>query len=57
MAAVTAARFNPALAAFRERLRANGKPNKTAFIAVLRKLVILANALVRDDRLWTPQKP
>ncbi len=57
MAAVTAARFNPALAAFRERLRATGKSNKAAFTAVLRKLVILANALVRDDRLWTLQKP
>jgi len=57
MAAVTAARFNPALTAFRERLRAAGKPPKAAFIAVLRKLVILANALIRDDRLWTPQKP
>ena len=57
MAAVTAARFNPPLAAFREKLRAVGKPPKTAFIAVLRKLVILANALVRDDRIWTPQKP
>jgi transposase len=57
MAAVTAARFNPALAAFRERLRATGKPNKAAFIAVLRKLIVLANALVRDDRLWAPQKP
>jgi len=57
MAAVTAACFNPALTAFRERLRAAGKPPKAAFIAVLRKLVILANALIRDDRLWTPQKP
>jgi transposase len=57
MAAVTAARFNPALTAFRERLRAAGKPPKAAFTAVLRKLVILANALVRDDRLWSPQKP
>jgi hypothetical protein len=27
------------------------------FTAVLRKLAILADALVRDDRLWTPQKP
>ncbi len=57
MAAVTASRFNPALTAFRERLRAAGKPPKAAFIAMLRKLVILASALIRDDRLWSPQKP
>jgi hypothetical protein len=24
---------------------------------VLRKLVVLANALVRDDRLWSPEAP
>ncbi len=57
MAAVTAARFNPPLSAFCKRLRAAGKPAKVALTATLRKLIILANALIRDDRLWTPQKP
>lgn len=55
MAALAAARANPALHAFRERLRERGKPHGVALTAVLRKLVILANALVRDNRLWTPE--
>lgn len=55
MGAVAASRFNPALKAFRDRLVATGKPKMVAVIATLRKLVILANALVRDNRLWTPK--
>ena len=55
MAALAAARANPALRAFRQRLRAAGKPHRVVLTAVLRKLVVLANALVRDDRLWTPE--
>lgn len=57
MAALAAARANPALRAFRERLRAAGKPHRVALTAVLRKLIVLANALVRDNRLWTPAAP
>jgi len=55
MAAVSAARCNPDLKAFYERLRAAGKPAKLALTAVMRKLVILANSLVREDRYWTPK--
>ena len=52
MPALTAVRFNPDLKAVYDRLRAAGKPAKLALVAVMRKLVILANVLVRDDRLW-----
>ena len=55
MAALAAARANPALKVFRQRLRAAGKAHRVVLTAVLRKLVVLANALVRDNRLWTPQ--
>ena len=55
MAALAAARANPPLKAFRDRLRDKGKPHRLALTAVLRKLVVLANALVRDNRLWTPE--
>ena len=48
--ALSAARFNPDLKAVYDRLRARGKPAKVALVAVMRKLVILANVLVRDDR-------
>ena len=36
-------------------LRARGKPPKVALTAVMRKLVVLANALLKQDRLWTPR--
>lgn len=57
MAALAAARANPQLKAFRQRLLDKGKSHRTVLTAVLRKLIVLANALVRDDRLWTPIKP
>jgi transposase len=50
--ALSAARFNPDLKAVYDRLRAKGKPAKVALVAVMRKLVILANVLLRDDRTW-----
>jgi transposase len=54
MAAVAAANSNPALKAFYDRLVAAGKLPKIALTAVMRKLLVLANTLIRDDRLWTP---
>lgn len=57
MAAVTASRFNPHLATFYRRLIAAGKKPKVALTAVMRKLVVLANTLLREDRPWQPQPP
>jgi transposase len=54
MAAVSAARFNPALKALYDRLIANGKKPKVALTAVMRKLVVLANTLARENRPWKP---
>lgn len=51
-AALTASRHNPDLAHFYRRLRAKGKKPKVALTAVMRKIVILANTLVRENRLW-----
>ena len=34
-----------------------GKPAKVAITAIMRKLIILANALIRDDRKWTETAP
>jgi transposase len=53
--ALSAARCNPDLKVVYDRLRAKGKPAKLALVAVMRKLVILANVLVRDDRTWQPR--
>lgn len=57
MPALVALRFNPDLKAVYDRLRAAGKPAKLAITAVMRKLLILANALLRDNRKWTPTMP
>ncbi len=51
-AALSAARHNPDLCAFHKRLVENGKKPKVALTAVMRKLVILANTLIKEDRLW-----
>lgn len=57
MAATSAIRFNPPMQAFFERLRASGKQHKVAMVAVMRKLITLANALLRADREWQPAPP
>jgi transposase len=57
LAALSAARFNADMRAFYQRLRAAGKPPKAAIIAVARKLVVLANTLISNDRMWQPQPP
>ena len=57
LAAFSAIRCNPALKAMYERLRAAGKPFKVAVIAVARKLIVLCNTLVAQDRIWTAEPP
>ena len=54
MAALTARRFNPGLRVFYERLRAAGKPVKVAMVGVMRKLIVMLNAVVKRDTPWTP---
>ena len=58
LAALSATRFNVDMRAFYQRLTAAGKPPKAALIAVARKLVVLANTLISEDRTWElrPQK-
>ena len=57
MPAIVAMTHNPDLHAFAERLRAKGKNTQAVITAVLRKLLVLANTLVAENRLWTPQRP
>jgi transposase len=52
MPAIVATRFNPDMKAKYEQLISNGKCKKQAFTAIMRKLVVLANALLRDGRKW-----
>jgi len=53
MPALVAIRFNPDLKAKYDQLVAAGKEKKVAITAVMRKLLVLANALLRDNRKWT----
>ncbi len=52
MPALVAARFNPDLKAKYQQLIAQGKPAKIAITAVMRKLIVIANTLLKADRLW-----
>jgi transposase len=55
MPALAAARFNPDLKATYTQLVKAGKPAKLALTALMRKLIVLANALLRARRTWTPK--
>jgi transposase len=52
MGAMVAARHNPLLKAFRDRLVAQGKPKIVAIIATARKLLTILNAIIRDQKPW-----
>jgi len=49
MAALSAARFNPILSSFYQRLRAKGKPHKLALTAVMRKLLLALNHSLKPE--------
>jgi transposase len=55
MPANSAARHNPDMKVFYDRLIAKGKLAKVAITAVMRKMLVLANTLVSQDRLWEPK--
>ena len=52
MAALVASRHNPLIAAFYQRLRGEGKKPKVALTACLRKLLVILNAMLRDNKKW-----
>jgi transposase len=52
MGAMVAARFNPQLKLFRDKLVTAGKPTLVAIIAVARKLLTILNAILRDKAPW-----
>jgi transposase len=52
MGAMVAARYNPALKVFRDRLIAAGKPKMVALVAVARKLLTILNAIIREATPW-----
>ena len=54
MAALVAVRFNPQMKAVYERLQSRGKVKKVALVAVMRRLLKIMNAMVRDQRRYEP---
>jgi transposase len=54
MAAMSAIRCNPPLKVFYKRLRDAGKPFKKAITAVMRKLLVMLNTMVKTNSPWNP---
>lgn len=52
MAALSASRHNPRIREFYESLITRGKPKKVALVACMRKLLVILNAMVRDQKAW-----
>jgi len=48
MAAVSASQHNPVLAAFYQRLRAAGKPANVCLLAVMRKMIVVLNRMLKN---------
>ncbi len=57
MAALSAIRFNDRIKSFYERLIGRGKAKKVALVACMRKLLVICNAIIRDQRPFHPQTP
>ncbi len=57
MAALVASRHNPVFRALYERLCAAGKPKKVALVAVMRRLIVTLNSMMRTRTLWNVEAP
>jgi transposase len=51
-ATLTARRCHPVIRAFGERLAAAGKPFKVVMVACMRKLLVILNALLKNNAAW-----
>jgi transposase len=54
MPAISAKQHNPVLAAFAQRLLDAGKPKMAVLAAVMRKLLLLAFAILKSGRPFDP---
>ncbi len=50
MSTLSAIRFNPKIAEFYNRLKNNGKQSTLAQVAVMRKLIIIAHSLYKNNQ-------
>ena len=55
MAAMVAAKHNPKIKAFYQRLLANGKPKMIALVACMRKMLVILNTMIKNNQTWTYQ--
>jgi transposase len=55
MPALVTIRYNPDLKAKYDQFIAAGKPPKLAVTAIMRKIIVLANALLKAGRPWMPK--
>ncbi len=55
MPTLVATRYNPVISALYNRLVERGKPKKVAIVACMRKLLVITNAMVRDQTPWCPE--
>ncbi len=56
-AALAAAYHNPVLKLVAQRLKERGKPHKLVIVAVARRLVTIANAILKSGASWSHQNP
>ena len=56
MSALTATRCNPVISEFYERLRNKGKEHKVAITACMRKMIVIANNMCKNDSVWNSKK-
>lgn len=57
MSTLVAVRFNSVIKAFYQRLLSAGKPKKVALTACMRKLLLIANAMVKNGTRWGQFQP
>lgn len=55
MPALTAARSNPAMRSLYTRMQKRGKEHKVILTAIMRKMIVTLNAMVKDGNRWEPK--
>jgi transposase len=52
MAALVAMRYNAKMKKFYEQLIAKGKPAKIALVAIMRKIIVCLNAMLKNNKFY-----
>lgn len=57
MATLVATRHNPTIRSYYQKLVESGKKKKVALVASMRKLLVILNAMLRDQKTWQNTQP